>query len=62
LDTTQTIYANKAWNALNNGDTLYQDSSLTTPVVAGWYSYTSGARTSFQTNAGGVIINGPALC
>jgi hypothetical protein len=60
----QTIYSNKSWGSLINGNVLYTDSGLTTPVNAGgWYSYTDGVvRTSFETNDSGVIITGPSLC
>jgi hypothetical protein len=60
----QTIYSNRSWGSLINGNVLYTDSGLTTPVNAGgWYSYTDGVvRTSFETNDSGVIITGPSLC
>jgi len=60
--TTETIYSNKPWNSLTNFDILYQNSSLTTPVVAGVWAYTSGGRTNYTTNGSGVITGGPAIC
>jgi hypothetical protein len=60
----ETIYSNRSWGSLTDGNVLYTDIGLTTPVNAGgWYSYTDGVvRTSFETNDSGVIITGPSLC